>query len=363
MNSRPSFALRSGPVRLAAMSLFSLSLTASLMACGGGGGGGAGGASGACAAGGSSGQVSPGPLQGACGLGTRIGQFSLSLLAASGTTPAYTQFSGAVYDRVDPSTVWLTKMTVGSCSVLTGPTYTCATKCTSPQICVAQDTCGPSRTVQDAGAIMLRGLGCPRTESPAGASGYFDGLTGLPYPPATPGAAVSITAAGATAAFTLSGQGVEPLQFDGSALTLVSGQDLAVSWTPPNVAGGAQTIKITIDAAHHGGTSARLECVGLPDTGAATIDGGLIAFLISQGVAGFPTIDVTRQTADSTTLATGCVDFTVASTVSSPITVCQSAGACVKSCNCGYAGAPCLGQAGDVACAAGTTCQSDLTCQ
>jgi hypothetical protein len=364
---QPSFVTHAVLARNGAAWAVPLALTA-LMACNGGGGGnGTGGAGGGavCGAGGASGETGPASLHGACALSTRVGQFGLSLLAMNGTSPPYTQFSGAVYDAVDPGTVWIPKMTVGSCTVLSGPTFRCTTRCVSPQICVAQDTCGPSRSVQDAGTITLTGLGCPRTEKLVGSSGYFDGLSGVAYPPAAAGAPIAFAATGGAAApFTLRGAGIEPLQFDGSGLTLIGGQDLVVTWTPPANAGGSQTIKITINAAHHGGTAARLECTGLPDTGSTTVDGALIGYLISQGVAGFPTIDVSRQTVDSTTVASGCVDFTVDSTVSSPLAVCQSVGgACVKSCNCGYAGMPCSGESADVVCAAGTTCQADLTCK
>ena len=287
------------------------------------------------------------------------------LQPASGSTPAYSQFAGAVYDKVDPSTVWTAAMTSGGCSLLTGPTFTCATKCVSPQICVAQDTCGDARAVASAGTVTLDGVGCPRPEAFMGASGYFDGLTDAAYPPAAPGAALSISAAGgASGAFTLHGEGLEPLAVPNGALTLVSGQALTVTWTPP-ASPEAGTIEIVVDAAHHGGTLARLECGALPDTGTATIDGALVAALVSKGVAGFPTITITRRTVDSTSIAAGCVDFSVSSSVTNAITVCQSAGSCTMSCNCGGSSGngACSGAASDVPCAQGTTCQADLTCK
>ena len=303
-------------------------------------------------------------LRGTCSLASHVGAFSLVLQAATGSTPAYSQLIGSVYDKVDPSTVWTAQMTVGGCSVLTGPTYTCATKCVSPELCVAQDTCGAAHSLESAGTVTLTGVGCPRAESFMGASGYFDSLSDATYPPAHPGAPLSIAAAGgASGPFTLNGEGVDPLELGGGSLSLISGQALTVTWTPPTQA-AMQQIQIVIDAAHHGGTLARLECDGLPDTGSATIDGGLIAYLISKGVAGFPTITVTRRTADSTTIASGCVDFIVSSAVTSAVTVCQSAASCTMSCNCGGSSpsGACTGAASDVACPQGMTCQVDLTC-
>ncbi|HEX3695716.1 MAG TPA: hypothetical protein VH374_10030 [Polyangia bacterium] len=304
-------------------------------------------------------------LAGPCDLADHVGQFSLALEAASGSTPAYSQLAGSVHDKVDPSTVWTAAMTSGGCSVLTGPTYTCATKCVSPQICVAQDTCGAAHTLQSAGDVTLTGVGCARTEAFMPASGYFDSLTGIAYPPVDPGTALSISAAGgAAAAFTLHGEGIEPLAVPTGMLSLVSGQDLTVTWTAP-LAASMASIQIVIDAAHHGGTLARLECDTLPDTGTATIDGALVAALISKGVAGFPTITITRRAVDSTMIGAGCVDFSVSSSVTSAIMVCQAAGSCTVSCNCGGSSGSgaCSGAASDVPCAPGMTCQADLTCK
>lgn len=330
------------PSRVASV-FFNLFLGAALAAapagCGSSGGG-----TGSCAT--SPSLDASAPLHGQCSLATHVGQFTLALNEAD----AYSEFGGAVYDAVNPSSLWVTQMTVGSCRVQTGLSN-CSPVCAASQICGLDGQCHAMRTSQSVGDVTLSGVGCPRTESYKGAAtGYLEDIH-TPYPPAAAGAPLAISAAGgAYSAFTLHAEGVEPLVFDGSSLSLISGQDLTVTWTQPAQVGEGQ-IQIVIDAAHHGGTAAQLECDGVADTGSITIDGSLIAYLISKGTAGFPQITVARLTADSTTIAPGCVDFTVLSSVTSPIAVCTSAGSCVVSCN------------SNADCTAPATCQTDLTCK
>lgn len=242
-------------------------------------------------------------------------------------------------------------MTVGLCRVQTG-SAPCSPACdASSQTCGLDGQCHTNQTRESVGDVTLSGIGCPRTETYKGAIiGYSEDIY-TPYPPAAVGAPLAISAAGgAYSPFTLRAHIVEPLVFDGSSLTLISGEDLTVTWTPPTHAGKAQ-IQIVIDAAHHAGTSAQLECDGLPDTGSTTIDRSLISYLISKGTAGFPQITVARLTADSMTIAPGCVDFTVLSSVNSSIAVCASPGGCVVSCN------------SNADCPSPSTCQTDLTCK
>ena len=93
---------------------------------------------------------------------------------------------------------------------------------------------------------------------------------------------------------------------------------LNVTWTPPP-SGGAARIFMSMDIAHHGGGAARIEC-DVPDTGSATIPAGLINQLLDRGSAGFPKLTLTRRTVDSVTIAPGCVDFLVSSSVERPLT-------------------------------------------
>ncbi len=102
-----------------------------------------------------------------------------------------------------------------------------------------------------------------------------------------------------------------------------------------------------VDIGHHGGIAARIDChVG--DTGSTRIPAALVNMLIGKGTAGFPSVSLTRRTIDSETLATGCVDLAVASSVERVVMV-EGVTSCT---NVG---------AGDE-CPTGQTCGADLKC-
>ena len=88
-----------------------------------------------------------------------------------------------------------------------------------------------------------------------------------------------------------------------------------------------------------------IEC-DADDTGSLEIAAPLVTELINLGVAGFPTIIVTRKSVGSTTIAQGRVDLIVSSDVEHEV---QVSG--VTSCT------------DDMDCPSGQTCQSDLTCK
>ena len=88
-------------------------------------------------------------------------------------------------------------------------------------------------------------------------------------------------------------------------------QPLAVTWTPSAKSKSAR-IYLKLDIAHHGGIAARINC-DLADSGSVTIPASLVTKLMDRGLAGFPSITLTRRTVDSTIVGPGCVDFVVAS--------------------------------------------------
>ena len=87
-----------------------------------------------------------------------------------------------------------------------------------------------------------------------------------------------------------------------------------------------------------------IEC-DTDDTGAITISASLMTELIGLGVAGFPSVIITRVSSDSAQIAVGRVELAVSSKVERLVTV-----AGVDSCT------------EDADCPDGGTCQSDLTC-
>jgi len=68
-----------------------------------------------------------------------------------------------------------------------------------------------------------------------------------------------------------------------------------------------------LNIAQHGGTPGWIEC-DVPDNGQLELPQALTNQLLGFGFSGFPTLSVTRRTADSTTTSYGCVQFVVEST-------------------------------------------------
>jgi hypothetical protein len=309
---------------------------------GGGSGGGAGGAGGTGVA---------SDLHDPCSLETRVGGFSVQLIEAMAGNQAYSAIGGGIRSGVLPSQVWHRKGdAAGGCELLIGPSFSCTPACISPQICGGQNQCIAEPTLVDAGQVTLTGVGPSPLTLTAIKNNYSGSLT-APYPPFSPGAAVSVHATGGVApALTLDGQGFEPLAFAGTGLTLTPEEALSFTWTAPTQATGAR-IFVKLEIGHHGGTAARVEC-DLPDTGVGQIPVALVNALIAEGAHGFPTISLTRRTVSSIDTSIGCVDFAVAAPAERAIVVCPSAGHCLTSCF------------GDEDCTAPQTCNlADNTCR
>jgi hypothetical protein len=317
--------------------------------CGAGGSGGAGGTGGTGAIGGGAG----GSLNAVCSLETRLGGFAVKLVEAPGTQPI-TAIDGGVRNGVLPSDVWQQKgAAAGTCRLMVGPMLMCATPCTSPQICAGQNQCIDSPTYQDAGAVTITGVGpSPLTLNPLNpAQKVFAYSTSLsdPYPPFSPGSAVTLRNAGATIpAFSLEAAGIQPLVFEGANLTMRNGEALPFTWTAP-AGGSASPILVEVEIGHHGGVSAHINC-DLPDTGSGEIPASLVSALIAEGVHGFPTLSLTRRSVSSASVAGGCVDLAVAAHVQRNISVCPTASSCIVSC------------VSSAECPTPMTCKPDYTC-
>jgi hypothetical protein len=219
--------------------------------------------------------------------------------------------------------------------------------------CVAQNQCAAAPVLTNAGTVTITGLKSAFTADPSSATNfaYFKNPTG--FPPATPGAALTLTSTGgALAPFTLKGEGIDPLVYPAPTAMVKDNQSLPFTWTAPT-AGTASRIIAELDFSHHGGTPAMIRC-DLPDTGSAEIPSTLVHALLGKGTSGFPTLTLTRRTADSTTVAAGCVDFSTAAAVEQPVTIDG-----VISCNCNST--DCTNQADPLPCPSGHTCRAKGT--
>jgi len=166
----------------------------------------------------------------------------------------------------------------------------------------------------------------------------------LAYPPFAEGDAVTVTAAGEyLPAFTLSSKGIAPLALGPGELALKSGQALALTWTKGAVS--AASIHVKLDISHHGGSKGQIEC-DTSDSGTLTVSSALVSKLLSLGVAGFPTVIVTRRAVGSTVIPAGRVELEISSSVEQAVTI-DGLASCTDTADCPN----------------GQTCQSDLTCK
>jgi hypothetical protein len=180
--------------------------------------------------------------------------------------------------------------------------------------------------------------------SPTSVGSYTNGATTIPHPGVAVGSVVTLTAPGdALPGFSLTTRGVEAIAVDQTAVELVRDQAFTVTWTPGTEP--SARVRMVLDLAHHGGIAASLDCDGLGDDGSFALPATMVTRLMDIGVAGFPTLTVTRRTAARTATANGCVDLTVQSSVVLSVTV-EGVTSCVE----------------DEECDNGETCQGDLTC-
>jgi hypothetical protein len=105
------------------------------------------------------------------------------------------------------------------------------------------------------------------------------------------------------------------------------------------------TCHVSIDISHHGGIKGIIEC-DAEDTGSLELSAALLTELLNLGVAGFPTIHISRRFVGSTTIAPGRVELAVVSDVLIPVEIPG-----LTSCN------------DDSSCPNGQTCQADETCK
>ncbi len=278
------------------------------------------------------------------------GTFKVTLQGATTTTAASTSVLGKVYDGATPAdTIWTAQATSGTCKLLIPHVPFCETPCGSSKACVADDTCQAYPTSRSVGSMRVRGVkaqdgSADFTMSPVANNYQPPAGTALAFPPFAEGDAITLEAAGAYyPAFTLAGKGIAPLVLASEAWKLTTGAAFTVQWTA--AATQLASIHVKLDVSHHGGSKGKIECDG-PDTGSLTIDEPLVTQLLALGVAGYPSIIVSRESVSSVVGPPGRIELSVTSVVEKPVEV-AGLTSCTKNEDCD----------------GGKTCQSDLTCK
>ena len=274
-----------------------------------------------------------------------VGAFLIELAAPSGTSAGTTSLSGKVYDGPTPPTLaWDLAEQMSGCQLLLPRAPFCSPQCPGDQMCVETNQCAGYPTSQNLGRVQVRGLGTAAITLDPIVNGYQlpPGLE-LPFPPAAEGAGVEVAVSGGPfGAFTLATKMVAPLLSTGD-LVLERGKPIPLAWTPPTMPQVAR-MAIKVEISHHGGIKGKIEC-DVADTGALEVPAALVTKLIDLGVAGFPTIVLTRVATGAVAIAPGQVRLQVLSTVTHQVKV-----AGYTSCD------------DAVPCPAGQTCQTNLTC-
>jgi hypothetical protein len=274
----------------------------------------------------------------ACDDAIRVGGFTVEL------AEAYTGVQGKVTDGVVPSSVLETIASDGACRIAAAPFFSCEPACTTDETCGADGACVPYPRSISAGTVSVAGLAIPVEMEPLPPTSYYTNPGSLPHPGYEPGAGIALTATGGDLApFTLRGWGVSALTLDATTIEVAAGTAVPLTWTPPPTPGPAR-IQISLNINGHGLVGSRIECT-VDDTGSFTIPEPLITALVEDGLSGFPTLSLTRTTADPLDLPTGCLDFRIQTTQILEVTVPG-----LTSCTT------------DRDCPRPQTCQPDLTC-
>jgi hypothetical protein len=245
--------------------------------------------------------------------GALIGTFEIELAASSETTSVL----GKVASGPTPATiVWEELAASGDCRLRKPVVPFCDPGCGS-DACVADGMCLSYPVGLDAGAVTLRGLaavdGSPEFTLIEIASTYqAPPAVPLVFPPFTAGDPVELEAAGAeVGAFSLQATAIAPLVVTSGDPAIVSGESITLTWESASDPQSSRVL-VKLDISHHGGTKGVVEC-DTADDGALAIEATLLEQLVDLGVAGFPSVIVSRRAVGSTAITEGRLELVIVS--------------------------------------------------
>jgi hypothetical protein len=260
----------------------------------------------------------PPPPQGyqPCPSATQVGYFRIEL------TPDFTGVEGAVSDGVIPDRLPVEVRRSGECRLFTRVGYTCAPECAVGQTCAGPPRgCIPLPRDRNVGAVTVNGLKAPLVMTPTMPGNFYTNTDELPKPAFDPGTEIRLSAAGGEyTPFAMRVFGISALTISDAPILVESGKAVRVAWTPAGGTGGGR-IQVVLNINHHGTGTNYVECDVADSAGAVDISAELITELVRRGFSGWPSVEITRRSVDSATIAPGCVQFSVVSQVSRPVNV------------------------------------------
>ncbi len=285
---------------------------------------------------------------------TVVGSFLVKLVPpvpASGTTPetpGYTSVVGKVNNGPTPQLViWEKTAEEGACVLYTPRVPFCNTPCGGSAACVEDDTCMNYPSSANAGTVTVKGIKTAEGKSEftmESIANNYQPAVSLAYPAFAEGDAITMNAAGGTVgAFSIQAQGIAPFDLKAESYPLEAGKAIMLEWTAAEKQ-GVSTVHVKLDISHHGGSKGKIECDSA-DSGSLVLPAALLDKLSALGVAGFPTVIVTRESAGTVQTSMGTVQLIVYSEDEKAITIPG-----IISCN----------ESAD--CPEGQTCRDDLTC-
>ncbi|MCP4600399.1 MAG: hypothetical protein GY847_07690 [Proteobacteria bacterium] len=232
-----------------------------------------------------------------------------------------------IFDGPTPSgTIWEEATEDSGCRLFTPRVPFCNEPCVGGAICVEDGQCQQYPSPVSVGTVEVEGV---RTDS-GEISFSMDPIAGnyqsagidLAYPAFSEGDEITITAQGDsyTPPFTLKTTGISPLQGLNKSIALEDGQAVTLTWDRPEQTNAAG-IHLKLDISHHGGSKGKIEC-DTEDTGSFVLPAALLDQLKSLGIAGFPTLIVSRESIGSAPISeVGPVDLVIGSTVELPVKI------------------------------------------
>ncbi len=279
--------------------------------------------------------------RGACDYADKVGSFEAQL------NPSFTSVQGTVYNAVTPHSVPDVEASTDSpsCRLYRPPSLSCSPACEVGYTCDATGTCIPTPGAVSVGTVTISGLETPIEMTASAPVYYYVNTASLEHPGFDEGAQIDLEATGEgdVAPFTLHARGIAALEVPEGPVQLLQSTSLVLSWTPPGQS-DLGLVNINLNIAQHGGTPAWIEC-DVPDTGELAIPTSLTDQLLQLGFSGFPSVTLTRRSADSTSTSLGCVQLSVQSPAEIEVEI-----EGLISCS------------GDEDCPDPLTCQDDLTC-